>query len=183
MHENGRSWALIPSTGAGQHTWMLFNLQKCFLGKKVTLRAAQPCTIHRVFRVPTLQRDARLQNADAAEVSPTPAIKAASANSRNTASSASWLVSGVTLSSWGWYSWAASQQRCGWLLPSCRAHGLAIAAAQRNLRPDFVRKLAWPALGRCSDIYPFRVVLLVGVGPALLRGPVESRQFRDRNCM
>ena len=27
-HENGRSWALIPSTGAGQHTWMLFNLRK-----------------------------------------------------------------------------------------------------------------------------------------------------------
>ena len=26
-HENGRSWALIPSTGAGQHTWMLFRLQ------------------------------------------------------------------------------------------------------------------------------------------------------------
>ena len=43
MHENGRSWALTPSTGAGQHNWMLFNLQKCFLGKKVTLRGAQPC--------------------------------------------------------------------------------------------------------------------------------------------
>ena len=25
VHENGRSWALIPSTGAGQHIWMLFN--------------------------------------------------------------------------------------------------------------------------------------------------------------
>ena len=35
VHENGRSWALIPSTGAGQHIWMLFNLQKCFLGKKL----------------------------------------------------------------------------------------------------------------------------------------------------
>ena len=43
-HENGRSWALIPSTGAGQHTCMLFNLQKCFLGKKVTLQATQPCS-------------------------------------------------------------------------------------------------------------------------------------------
>ena len=27
-HENGRSWALIPSTLAEQHTWMLFKLQK-----------------------------------------------------------------------------------------------------------------------------------------------------------
>ena len=42
-HENGRSWALIPSTGAGEHSCELFNLQKCFLGKKVTLLRAQPC--------------------------------------------------------------------------------------------------------------------------------------------
>ena len=34
-HENGRSWALIPSTGAGQHTWMLFKLQKLFSRKKI----------------------------------------------------------------------------------------------------------------------------------------------------
>ena len=27
-HENGQSWALIPSTGAGQHAWTLFKLQK-----------------------------------------------------------------------------------------------------------------------------------------------------------
>ena len=35
-HENGWSWALIPSTGAGQHTWMHFNQQKWFIEKKVT---------------------------------------------------------------------------------------------------------------------------------------------------
>ena len=44
MHENGRSWALIPSAGADQHTWVLCNLQKCFLGKKVTRWITQPCT-------------------------------------------------------------------------------------------------------------------------------------------
>ena len=43
MHENGRSWALTPSTGAGEHACELFNPQKCFIEKNIPLRAAQPC--------------------------------------------------------------------------------------------------------------------------------------------
>ena len=42
-HKNGRSWALIPSTGAGQHTWMLFKLQELFLRQKVMRWTTQPC--------------------------------------------------------------------------------------------------------------------------------------------